>query len=463
MTEPQAQPQEPRTAFWDLPWGWSQAVLVQVCLIGIAFAFQWRLNGMELPAPPAGLLIPAVLVYTLAVFGLGWRFRKFEELLWASGVPFGMTALVFTGALALTSTLFIQDIDAYDIWTRLGLRRVFQSLPFLMAASLLWFNLAALLGRRCASRRLNMPFFLNHFGMLCVLAGSLVGSQLAITGSLRMLTGHPVNSVQTDMETGVPLGASINVIKHTNRMHPPILTLSKPALQFRNEPLVLGPLKEGSVYTHRLGDQSFTIRVVRRPGTILPPLTDDRFLEYTQCFQVKIASAKQGERLEYLPAYLLPAPKGPITQTSFTGPSTVTRGPDGHMISVPFGRVVLPDGSPLPEKVRRQMQATQRFYAMTPRIEARQGAFADVRTQVEVITRDGQRLQAEMAVNKPLRVNGWTLFQNGGTLTFAGNHLVTFLARKDPTQPVLLLGMLMILVGSILAYAARLRGPETTV
>ncbi len=456
MTEPQDLTHDARTAFWDLPWGWSQALLVQICLVAIAFAFQWRLNGMELPSPSAGLTVAFLLAFTAVSFLLGWRYRQAGELRWASGVPFGMTALILTGTLALMSTLFVQDIDALDMWTRLGLRHVFQSLPFLMASALLWFHLAALLGRRCASHRLTVPFALNHLGMLCVLFGGVAGSQLNTAGTLRMITGRSVNSVQTESQSDVPLGASITVTKHVNRHHEPILTLTKPKEQPQNALVVLGPLQSGATYTHLIGQERYTITVVRRPGTRLPPLTDDRHLEYVQCFQLRIRSKKHGERLEQIPAYLFPAPKAPVTRSSFEGLSTVIRGPDGRIIRVPLGVQPIPDDTSLPQANVRQRAQVFRFYAVTPRIEVRRGPLTDSRSYVDVVTDDGKRIHTDVAVNKPLKINGWTLFQNGGDLVFTGQHLVTFLARKDPAQPILLLGMLMVLAGSILAYAFRL-------
>ena len=69
---------------------------------------------------------------------------------------------------------------------------------------------------------------------------------------------------------------------------------------------------------------------------------------------------------------------------------------------------------------------------------------------ISVYTEDGQNLRGTVEVNKPLKVNGWKIYQYGyDNARGSQSQYSVFLLVKDPWLPAVYVGIFLMLAGPI--------------
>ncbi len=84
-------------------------------------------------------------------------------------------------------------------------------------------------------------------------------------------------------------------------------------------------------------------------------------------------------------------------------------------------------------------------------------------SDVQVYTKQGQNILGHLEVNKPLNVNGWTIYQYGYDRSMGTKSQLSILEFvADPWLPVVYVGIYMILTGAVLLFITAQRRKEDT-
>lgn len=82
-------------------------------------------------------------------------------------------------------------------------------------------------------------------------------------------------------------------------------------------------------------------------------------------------------------------------------------------------------------------------------------------SDVHVYTKDGQSIMGHIEVNKPLEVNGWTIYQYGYDQSMGTkSRLSIFELVTDPWMPAVYVGIYMMIGGAILLFVTAQRRKE---
>lgn len=399
----------PIACFWQQPWGWQQAILIQAALILMATALQWRLAGVNLPEIPAPWNWTLLFGFVILLGVLEIRYRQSPWMRWLSGMPFAVTSIAFAAGISLLGTLFVQDPQQTDLLSRLGLRQVFTSFPFLTAGLLMMVNLSVVLCRRCIPWRAgNIGFLLNHAGLLLVLLGIIAGSAQFARTTLELHEGFPSRIAMDASNRSFDLGAAVTLNRFSLESFPPKLALVK--------------VDETDPRGYRVIDSSNWIK---------------------QGLQLKLASdTVQVQR--YLPAALPDKPQG------WSAVSAEMR----HAVPVAHLKVQNAAGGVSQgwvtcgnAVIRPRYLRLDNEYA----ILMAKSAPKNYRSELTVAEPGKPPESKVLEVNRPVQVGPWRLYQASYDEKLGNLSTVSVLeAVRDPALPVVYLGLAAMLLGCFL-------------
>ncbi|MDR1708439.1 MAG: cytochrome c biogenesis protein ResB [Candidatus Accumulibacter sp.] len=179
---------------WQLPWGYPEsALLVEgIALVGFLLQFTAGQFNFALLRAPANYI---ALVLLAGIVALGVRFRDSLAARWIAGVPMAVT---LTGTLLLlglcmefTPQLARLPPPADDFGSRLGLRMMTSSWPFVLLYGLLLVSLGIATAKRLLrfSRR-DFAFLCNHLGLWILLAASGLGAADMVRAVMEVREGE---------------------------------------------------------------------------------------------------------------------------------------------------------------------------------------------------------------------------------------------------------------------------------
>jgi hypothetical protein len=166
-----ARPSERRAGFWEGSLGYPQAFLTLMMAWLVGLIFHVRI-GYRVPIPFEGMAFGGLL-YALGWFVAMRLWSKHPALKWLSGVPFALTTMIATGALASVGAVF----PSAALQRALGTPSVFRFWPFWMTLWLLLTNLICVTSRRCWPLTCkNLCFLTSHLGLILAIFGGGLSS-----------------------------------------------------------------------------------------------------------------------------------------------------------------------------------------------------------------------------------------------------------------------------------------------
>jgi hypothetical protein len=165
---------------WQFPWGYPESVLFVegIALVGFLLQFAVGQFDFTLLRSPANFVALAILA---ALIFLGVHFQNACVARWVAGIPLAVTlttALLLLGlCMEFTPQLTRLPPQADDLGSRLGLRMMTSSWPFVLLYGLLLVTLGIATAKRILrfSRR-DSAFLCNHLGLWILLASSGLGA-----------------------------------------------------------------------------------------------------------------------------------------------------------------------------------------------------------------------------------------------------------------------------------------------
>ncbi len=400
------------------PWGWGEAVVIHLAVLMIAFAAQWRLTqrgmALSLPHPWPWVL---VLGLVLAAVVLGALRRERPWMRWLSGVRFAIVATAAMIVLSIAGTLIVQEARQDLLW-RFGLRTMFASVPFLAVALTVLTNLSTVLGRRlCMRRPGNLGFLLNHLGLLLVMVAMIGGAPQFIRATVHLTEGMPVGMALDDDHHAHPLGATLSLQRFAIAWYPPQLKLAD--------------MGDGDGHHHN---------------------TSARHVEAAEGTTFDIDGIT-GRVVQFLPHAAVDRHRGifiPSAQVSgLTAALIEFTTPDGKKAT---GWIAA--GEELRAPIFTLVRETKALYMTRPMPKTYRSTI--------VVTRQGTPdATVVMEVNKPLRLNGWWLYQSSYAPNRFGGMDSILQAVQDPVLPLVYAGLLAMLAGTLVTFWLPRSDPAT--
>lgn len=389
--------------FWQRPWSHAHAWLVAGVGFGAALAVQALHPDATLRMPGTPWNWIAALAPALLGMLAGWIWASRPMLRFLGGPALAIAALLALAAAAWPIAVYPVGAAAPPWLRALGLGDPLSSPAFAGALATVVLNLAVALGRRWSSdveatTAGRVRFTLLHLGLLVTLVGGVASHGGLIRARFTLKEGAPPGVVaQRDDDGEVVLPFALVLDRFVLDRFPPMLVLA---------------------------DRDGTLR---RGETLLGPGASDRIQDLGIQVTAYLPSAASvgGSVVPFWDAGANPAAQVRVLDAAGAAIASGWLYPGG--ILGPPLNLALPDG----RKLHLEAPRPQRYLA-----------------KVRAFARDGDQQAVEIAVNRPLRRDGWAIYilSYDEALGPASTQAV-FEAVEDRALPAVYLGIALVLLG----------------
>ncbi len=168
---------EKRKAFWQFPWDYREGFLIAFTLLILGFALEYFAKGQSLNVPtwPGNIYIIIGMVGAIAIIQL---YVKNNFIKWLSSVPAAISAISVFTVLIFLMGFIPQNDESVAGWMKLlGLSHLTSSWAYVFSATYLLIILGFTTIKRLWPISVkNAAFFLNHAGLFIVIAAASLGS-----------------------------------------------------------------------------------------------------------------------------------------------------------------------------------------------------------------------------------------------------------------------------------------------
>ena len=401
---------------WKKPWGYKEGLAVYAGLFLIGLMLQSTIGKINLDviAYPVNVFVMILFLAVLLIMHLSSKTIYFFR--WLSTYQAAVTSMVAMVVIIVVMGLTRQlrpDVEVSGIMSRLGFSQMLSAWSFVLLFTWFIVVLGMVILRRLSRFKLkDIPFILNHVGLFVALLGGILGSadlqRLELTASI----GKPEWRVFDRARNLKDLDLAIELNSFTIDEYPPKLMLvDNETGKVLPEGKPINILLEDEVTNGDLLDWHITIE--QRIENAARVATEDtvKYVEFhsmgaTYAVYVKAYNQKTQQESE-----------GWVSCGSFIFPYKAIRlGDDVSLI--------MPDREP-------------RRYA----------------SDVTIYTESQKEINAVIEVNKPLKVEGWKIYQlsydesKGKWSTSSVFELV-----RDPWIVVVYIGIWMMIAGAVCMF-----------
>lgn len=392
---------------WQFPWKYKESFLIALFALILGFLLQLITGGgVNMPQWPMNIAI--ILIFIL-YFVLIHFLVKHPIVKWLSSIPAAIAA-VSTYTLMVLFMGFIPQFPNWDdpsLFDILGFTSVTSSWAYLMVALYLLIVLGFTIMRRLNKFSIkNIAFLLNHIGLWIVVVAASLGATDMWRLSMQVDPSGKQNIAVDSKRLAWKMDFAMQLIDFHIEEHPPEVGLM------------------------RTKDYTLKLEKGGRLATVTEGETD--ILEgYTLSFEKYIPYARKYEETWDTSSYPGAARAVYIKVTDDQG-SEVAEGwvADGSTnFGIPSSFLVLNDSISI-----AMMQFSPKKYNSDIRMFSPNGDYEDFHIEV----------------NKPVKINGWKVYQTGYDEEMGrwSNVSVIELVR-DPWLPVVYVGIFMILFGTL--------------
>ncbi len=399
--------QEKRT-IWQPPWQFQEAIVILFSLLAIGFTLEWVTEGKGIGSPSwphnlyIGLGLSSVIIF-LHVF--------FRETYWCKFLRSTQNSISLIGSYLLIVILMgsFTQVDglASPSMQRLGLSHITSSWPFLFLNTyfLIVLGLVTLSRLRPFSLR-NCAFFVNHFGLwLAVFSGGIGSGDLQrLRMTVNTFDKQPV-WYATDNNKTVELPSAIRLLKFSIEEYPPKITL------IDNE--------NGGVWADE-GKNVFEVEQGSQTKLLNWNLKILRYLHESSIVGNRFYPVNE---LGAAPSAQVEIKSATTTDTAWISCGSFNRVPQAYQLDSAYSLVMT-----IPEPKKYQ-------------------------SDVVLYTPEGKIDTMLIEVNKAQTVSGYKLYQLSFDEKYGKWSETSILeVVKDPWQPVVYIGIFMMLFGGIYLF-----------
>ncbi len=372
-------------------------VVVVLFVVGLGLQAFFPPFNIEIIKYPFNLELSILLIITL--FIICFSFSRSRIVVFLSSTHSAISAITFIFILTIVLGLTNQANAINDIPFKLGIRHMTSYYPFVISYLYLIITLVFATAKRVKSKFSikNIAFILNHGGLLVLLLAMGFGAADNLDMKVNILEGETINSAMQKNGKKYKLPFSVELIdfKIENYM-PKVAIIDNKTGKFlpENNPILID------------------IDSISKKISLL---------SYNFSVEEYIHNAKPKNK-EYIRGnYSYP----PAIKLNFEGASFwVTCGNN----KVPYRIMSLRDGNAI------------------VMLEPEPKSFSSDL----IVTKDNRVIEQNISVNKPLKVDSWTLYQSSFDKKAGANSSISGLQLTyDPWQNLIFIGMLMLVIGAI--------------
>lgn len=393
---------------WDKPWGYVESFIIGLGLMVAGFAIEASTSGdstLSLTFPyNLYILIGYVLILIIAY---KWM-SHLQVIRWLTKVPAAITSICLVTFMVMIMGIVPQTQSDNFIVNLLGFNHITTNWAFILILLLFLSNLGLVTIKRILQFRLsNLGFIINHLGLFIALTTGILGS-----GDLQRLT------IQT--EENKP-----SWIAYNEENKPVELSFAFFLKDFRLDEY---PPKLALV-DNETGELHFN------EGKNLYLIEKDKSYVFGD-YKIKVndyleTSGRIGEKYAFVNEFGSP-PSALVEVIDIKNNKTV----DGWISCGSFSK------QPQSLKINEQLSLVMTI----PEAEK-------FSSDITILTKDKQKIETTLEVNKPYKHEGWKIYQYSYDDTFGkwSNTSVLELV-KDPWLPYIYLGIFMMIAGAIYMF-----------
>lgn len=407
---------------WQFPWLYKESFISIAGLIFVGYILQITLGAFNfsLLSFPVNLIVAAILVLIL---GISIYFSRHPILIWLSSIPF--TIALLTSLLLLTLLMGLIPQGTRQLrWTKiaeLGLTTITSSWPFVLLYFLLLLSLGLVVAKRLISIRTrhSLCFFLNHFGLWLLLLTAGLGY---------------ADIKRYYMEVNIGQVEIVGYAENSNKSQPlPIAIELKSFSMDSYEPKLYIANRETGI-----------------------PLPDENKPYFYQV-NMSYPDAQLGDWKIHIEEYL---PKA-----AYTGDTYRIWPASGSVPAV----LVSVEQSSSGKKIKGWIssQSISQLYRTLELDEQYDLVMAvpepkKFQSDVVIYTQDGQRLEAQLVVNHPIKIGHWHIYQYGyDQYARDQSSFSTFELVYDPWLYWVYTGFALMALGALgLIFTGRKKGEQ---
>ena len=401
---------------WKKPWGYKEGATIcgGLFLIGILLQITVGRINWDLLAFPVNLILLAFYLSVLFLFH--FNSRKVYLFRWLSGYPASVTALA---AVVMMTVMmgFIRQLPSQQSVSGTEISLGFSQMLSAWSFALIFTWFITILGMTVLKRIhpfrwSNIPFLLNHLGLFIAIVGAVLGSADMQRLEMTTTTGKAEWRAYDDNHQLLELPLAIELQEFTIEEYPPkLMLIDNTTGKALPEGKPVNLLLEDGMKQGELGD--WQIEVKRHiPEAASVPTTDTvKFVDFHSIgstYAVYVKATHQHSKAQK---------EGWISCGSFL----------------------------FPYKALRLNETTS---LIMPEREPRRFA-----SDIKLYTQSGQKLTATIEVNKPLKAEGWKIYQLSYDETKGKwSDISIFELVRDPWLPMVYTGIYMLIAGAVCMF-----------
>jgi len=397
---------------WNKPWGYKEGVAINAGLLIIGLLLQVTAGEVkfELLSYPVNFFLHVILI--LGLTAIHFLFKKSYFFRCISTLEFALPTMGFVVILVIFMGLtpqFQSDVKISGLIGRFGLLKMLSAWYFVLIFLWLIIILCAVIIRRITNFRLkkDIPFLLNHLGLFIALVCGVLGSadmqRLKLTASV----GNPEWRAIDNKQNIVELALAIELNNFTIEEYPPKLVL------IDNE---TGKIGSGKKSKSILADEKTTTGNLNDWQITIDKRIDNAAMIFS------------GDTVKYVEYYSYGSTCAIYVNvlninTLYQNEGWVSCG--NFMFS--------------PKALKLDEKTSLIMLPLEPRRYV---------SDVTIFTQSEKEINAIIEVNKPLKVEGWKIYQvSYDEKRGKWSEISVFELIRDPWLPAVYTGILMMMAG----------------
>jgi len=393
---------------WENPWGYVESFFIGFGLMVTGFFLEVFVATSSTFAIKYPFNIYFLIGYIVALFVLYKWFSTTQIIRWLTKVPASITSIVLVTLLVMIMGIIPQIPSENNIINNLGLNRITSNWAFL----LILFQFLTCLGLISIKRILqfkwsNFGFILNHLGLFLALIAGVLG-----TGDLQRLS--------INVYEGKPSWIATDAQK--NEIELPFAFYLKDFIIDEYHPkLALVDNTTGSI-AHNNGKNLYLVEKGEKYTFKNFEVTVNEFLQN---------SGRIGDRYEKVNEIGSP-PSAYISVKNIENDSIINSWISSGSFRYPYESLKISDE-----------------YSIVMTIPEVKKFSSDI----DILTKEGERISTVLEVNKPFKHNSWKIYQlSYDDKMGKWSNLSVLELVKDPWLPLIYLGTFMMIVGAFYMF-----------
>lgn len=393
---------------WENPWGYAESFFIGIGLMVTGFFLEVFVASETAFTLSYPFNLYFLIGYILVLFVLYKWFSTTQLIRWLTKVPASISSIVLVTLLVMIMGIIPQIPSENNIINNLGLNRITSNWAFL----LIIFQFLTCLGLISIKRILqfkwsNFGFILNHTGLFLALIAGILG-----TGDLQRLSinvnENKANFIATDA--------------NRNEVELPFAIYLKDFLIDEYNPkLALVDNKNGSI-AHNDGKNLYLVEKGENYYFLNFEVKIDDFLPNAIRFGMHYEAVNE----------IGSPPAAKISVKNIENDSIQTAWISSGSFRYPYESLKISED-----------------YSVVMTIPEVKKFSSDI----DILTKDGERISTVLEVNKPFKHNGWKIYQlSYDDKMGKWSDLSVIELVKDPWLPIIYIGIFMMIAGAIYMF-----------